>query len=60
MIPLIGVMMGGYIVTRLLEIATTASVNVAVRVIAVLALLVVLLCLLGLLVSGATTSQALR
>jgi hypothetical protein len=60
MIQLIGFMMGAYIFTRLLEIATTPSVNVAVRIVAMLAILVDLFCLLGLLASGASMPPGLR
>lgn len=60
MIQLIGLMMGAYIFTRLLDTATTARVHIAVRVVALLAILVDLLCVVGLLASGSSPTSGLR
>lgn len=60
MVQLIGVMMGAYIFTRLLEIATTPSINLTVRIVALLAILVDLFCLLGLMASGTSVPPGLR
>ena len=60
MVPLIGVMMGAYIFTRLLEIATTPSINITVRIVALLAILVDLFCLLGLIAGGTSSPPSLH
>lgn len=45
MVQIIGIMIGAYIFTRMLETATNANVNAGVQVIAVLTVLVDLACL---------------
>lgn len=60
MIQLIGFMMGAYIFTRLLEITTTPSIHIAVRFVAILALLVDMFCMLGLMATSSPMPPGLR
>lgn len=60
MIQLIGLMIGAYIFTRLLEIATTTTINWGVKIVAILAILVDVGCVLGLLASGSSMPPGMR
>lgn len=60
MIQFIGLMIGAYIFTRMLDTATTASVHVVVRIVAVLTILVDALCVVGLIAAGASMPTGLR
>lgn len=60
MIQIIGIMIGGYIFTRMLAMATDKQINVVVRVFAVLTILLDLLCIVLLMATGATSPPGLR
>ena len=52
MVQIIGIMIGGYIFTRMLEVATTQSISAVVRLFAILTILLDALCIVLLLSSG--------
>ena len=60
MIQIIGIMIGGYIFTRMLEVATTQSISVVVRLFAILTILLDLLCIVFLLGAGSQMAAGLR
>ena len=60
MIQIIGIMIGGYIFTRMLAMATDKQVNAAARVFAVLTIFLDLFCILMLVATGTTAPPGLR
>jgi len=59
MIPTLGVMVGAYIFARLLEMITSTSSNIVVRVVGVLALIVTIICTLDLFMQGMRQSPGM-
>ena len=59
MIPTLGVMVGAYIFARLLEMITSTSSNIVVRVVGVLALIVTIICTLDLFMQGMRPSPGM-
>jgi hypothetical protein len=60
MLPAIAIIISAYTVTRLLEMATTKTTNIAVRVIAVLAMIVTVFALFGVMASASSVPAGLR
>lgn len=57
MIPALSIIIAAYTFTRLLEMATTKTTHLAVRVIAVLAMFVTIFALFGVMAAGSSVPQ---
>lgn len=57
MIPTIGLMMGVYIITRMLELLDKKEVRATPKVFAVITIIITIFCIFALLASGASTKQ---
>lgn len=54
MIPAIGLMIGAYIFTRMLETALQPTTNLAIKILAVITIIIVCVCVLDLITTAKT------